>query len=116
MVITMFNERDIAKHRDRPMTLAAWEKVAEALGDKFTQAAEAHNRLLERVKRLEAELSEARAKSLTNYEGVWRDNNLYQRGVFVTHRGSLWHAESTTDEKPGTSPAWRLAVKSGERP
>lgn len=111
-ITDQISESDLRK----PMTLAAWKHVAEALGEKFTEAADAHNRLLERVKRLESRLAEAESKSLTNYRGVWRANEVYPKGVFVTHRGSLWHAESTTDEKPGTSPAWRLAVKSGERP
>lgn len=37
----------------------------------------------------------------------------YIRGDAVTHGGSLWIAQNSTGDKPGTSDAWRLAVKCG---
>lgn len=37
----------------------------------------------------------------------------YIRGDAVTHGGSLWIAQKATEDKPGTSDAWRLAVKCG---
>jgi len=96
------------KVRRQPMTLGAWADACEMLGKRFREMGE-------RIAKLENELSEAKAKSLTNYEGIWRENNLYQRGVFVTHRGSLWHAEQVTESKPGTDGTWKLTVKSGEQ-
>ena len=47
------------------------------------------------------------------YRQVWRDGE-YTQGDVVTHSGSAWHCqlERTTD-KPGTSEAWRLMVKTG---
>jgi hypothetical protein len=47
------------------------------------------------------------------YAGVWTERS-YGAGDFVTHGGSLFHADIDTSEKPGnTSGAWRLAVKRG---
>ncbi len=49
------------------------------------------------------------------YRGVWSEGlGVCRKGDAVTFGGSLWicRAEETTD-KPGTSPAWQLAVKKG---
>ena len=45
--------------------------------------------------------------------GVFKAGEEYRRGEWTTHAGSAWtcKSEGTTD-KPGTSAAWRLAVKS----
>lgn len=45
--------------------------------------------------------------------GVWKEGNVYERGDGVTFGGSFWIAQKDTDDKPGTSDAWRLAVKKG---
>lgn len=44
--------------------------------------------------------------------GVWREG-AYDKGDGVTWDGSYWIAQDKTTDKPGTSPAWRLAVKRG---
>ena len=46
------------------------------------------------------------------YRQIWREGE-YTEGDVVTHGGSAWHCqiERATD-KPGTSEAWRLMVKS----
>lgn len=46
------------------------------------------------------------------YRGVWREGE-YTRGDVATWAGSAWHCEQKTTDKPGMSPAWKLAVKSG---
>ena len=47
------------------------------------------------------------------YRQVWRDGE-YTQGDVVTHSGSAWHCQlERTTEKPGTSEAWRLMVKTG---
>ncbi|MBR1227246.1 hypothetical protein JQ600_20160 [Bradyrhizobium sp. AUGA SZCCT0176] len=50
------------------------------------------------------------------YEGTWQAAREYRRGMMATYSGGLFHcnADSTRD-KPGTSTAWTLAVKSGGR-
>ena len=47
------------------------------------------------------------------YRGVWRQAT-YDKGDTVTWAGSMWHANDTTNEKPGDgSKAWTLCVKKG---
>jgi HK97 family phage prohead protease len=46
------------------------------------------------------------------YKGVWKPGT-YAAGSFVTHSGSMWHADKSTDFKPGEGGGWTLAVKSG---
>jgi hypothetical protein len=47
------------------------------------------------------------------YKGTWRSGGDYVAGAFVTHAGTLWHCNVTgTPDKPGTSDAWTLMVKS----
>lgn len=55
-------------------------------------------------------------KSLPRYEGVWKAGKTYTPGAFVTHSGSLFHAnEDSADVKPGQGgPEWTLAVKAGK--
>lgn len=46
-------------------------------------------------------------------QGVWRDGD-YEKGDAVTYGGSLWIAQEDKPEgAPGTTKAWRLAVKKG---
>lgn len=46
------------------------------------------------------------------YKGVWRAGRTYPAGSFVTHGGSMWHADKATERKPGEGD-WTLAVKRG---
>lgn len=46
------------------------------------------------------------------YKGVWQPGH-YAAGSFVTHAGSMWHADKSTDFKPGEGGGWTLAVKKG---
>ncbi|MBI4290584.1 MAG: carbohydrate-binding family V/XII protein [Betaproteobacteria bacterium] len=68
----------------------------------------------ERIAALEARMTEveARAASL-RYCGVWEEGSAYAQGNFVTHSGSVWHANTTTTSRPGTDATWTLAVKHG---
>lgn len=45
--------------------------------------------------------------------GVYKDDAEYEAGDCVSSGGSLWIAQGTTKERPGTSEAWRLSVKKG---
>jgi hypothetical protein len=47
------------------------------------------------------------------YRGVYEAGMSAKDGEAVTFGGSLWIANQDTSEKPGESPAWRLAVKRG---
>jgi hypothetical protein len=46
------------------------------------------------------------------YKGIWKPGT-YAAGSFVTHSGSMWHADKATDFKPGEGGGWTLAVKRG---
>ena len=37
--------------------------------------------------------SEQSVAEKSQYKGVFKPENEYERGCFVTHRGSLWHCE-----------------------
>jgi hypothetical protein len=48
------------------------------------------------------------------YRGVFREGTAYKAGECVTWAGSMWHADSETEEKPGEGKtAWTLMVKKG---
>jgi hypothetical protein len=45
--------------------------------------------------------------------GVYKPDREYKAGDGVTWGGSFWICQAATMDKPGTSPAWRLAVRAG---
>lgn len=45
--------------------------------------------------------------------GVYKSGQDYVPGDAATYGGSLWIAQSKTNERPGTGDGWRLAVKRG---
>jgi hypothetical protein len=61
------------------------------------------------VKRIEA-LEE---RPVPKYLGAWKAKRMYAEESFVTSDGSIWHANQSTDTKPGTDNNWTLAVKKG---
>jgi hypothetical protein len=65
-----------------------------------------------RVKALDARIAELEKAPLV-YEGPHEQGKTYARGQFVTHDGSLWHANYKTGSRPGDGPGWTLAVKRG---
>ena len=70
--------------------------------------------LLDRhVKELEAEVKQLEARPGFKYWGVWSGARECSPGDFVTHSGSLWHANATTRSRPGTGPEWTLVCKRG---
>ena len=64
--------------------------------------------LLKRIEELEQH------QSSVKYRGVWSADEQYVLGNFCTDRGSLWHCNQTTRERPGDGRAWTLAVKKGQ--
>lgn len=49
------------------------------------------------------------------YKGIHEEGGEYSKGDTVTSQGALWHCKQLTDEKPGDSEHWQLAVKSGRK-
>jgi hypothetical protein len=66
--------------------------------------------LMDRVTKLEA------AQAAWVYRGVWGAEQQYVENNWVTHAGSLWHAEQNSlGVKPGEGAAWKIGVKRGQR-
>jgi hypothetical protein len=58
--------------------------------------------------------STAKSKGSLQYRGVFREGEEYPEGSFVTHHGSMWHANETTKDRPAEGSAgWTLCVKRG---
>jgi hypothetical protein len=68
----------------------------------------------QRIAALEKRLDEIESKGVA-YRGVWQAADEYQRGNLATHAGGIWHANTSTRARPGTSADWTLAVKGGDR-
>lgn len=47
------------------------------------------------------------------YRGIFKAEEQYEIGDATTWDGSMWIAQRSTQEKPGTSDAWRLSAKRG---
>jgi hypothetical protein len=73
------------------------------------------NVLVEAINSLAAELAELRRRPTMRYCGVWRAEETYSVGDFVTRQGSLWHCwEHNMGVCPGSgNNAWQLAVQHG---
>jgi hypothetical protein len=65
-------------------------------------------------KELRAEIETLQRRPVLHDGGVWRDDHGYDAGSLVTYNGGGWIAQRDTNagERPGTSPGFRLAVKS----
>ncbi|HZF97721.1 MAG TPA: hypothetical protein VEY92_05680 [Pseudoxanthomonas sp.] len=64
----------------------------------------------DKLKALESSIAERKG---FEYQGIYEQGVEYMRGDFVTHAGSLWHANTKTNARPGESNKWTLAVKKG---
>lgn len=67
----------------------------------------------DRMKALEARIATLETSPL-HYDGPHETGKVYDKGVFVTHDGSVWHCNYKTASRPGEGPAWTLAVKRGK--
>ena len=47
------------------------------------------------------------------WKGVWTKGTRYAAGSLVTDKGSLWHCNEPSFDRPGTSSSWTLALKRG---
>ncbi|WP_441232581.1 hypothetical protein [Bradyrhizobium sp. 1200_D9_N1_1] len=63
---------------------------------------------------LKARIKELESRPALRYLGIWDAWRTYPPGSFVTHAGSVWHAETeNTGVRPGEGGFWKLAVKRG---
>lgn len=88
-----------------------WGKKLAALVRGYVEPVKQQN--AELIKRLEA-LETRTVGGHLAYAGAWRSGITYEQGTMATFRGSLWHANATTDKQPGDqSSGWQLCVKRG---
>lgn len=62
---------------------------------------------------LEERIAALEARPTVKYLGVWKEGKAYVGGSMVTDKGSVWHADRATMQRPGASDDWVLAVKRG---
>lgn len=88
----------------------------KAVGDGLIASVKRYvaNALDSRIGDLEARISAAEKKwAALRYCGTYDAGNAYVEGNFVTHDGSIWHANAATTSRPGTDASWTLACKHG---
>ena len=88
---------------DRSFTSAQLQRLTAYLTPEFGQEA-----LLKRIESLEQQ------RSAMKYLGVWSEHQQYVPGNFCTDKGSVWHCNQMTRERPGDGQSWTLAVKKGQ--
>jgi len=95
----------------RPASRGFVFRTVKMVGDTMIEAFGAQK---SRVAALEQRIAALEAKpAVLRYMGPFEQGREYVQGEFVTHRGSLWHANERTNVKPGDGAAWTLAVKAG---
>jgi hypothetical protein len=67
---------------------------------------------LRKLQTIERRLASVEDRPGLRYRGTWDENQQYNRGDFATDRGSLWHANRATRDRPPGA-AWTLACKRG---
>ena len=72
-----------------------------------------HDHIAKCTAPLHKRIAELENKPELHYAGTWSDGKSYPVGSVVTDGGSMWHANTRTAERPGTSDAWTLCVKRG---
>jgi hypothetical protein len=96
------------KNRERNAEIAALKaRVAELEGGTgIAQRVETAS--------LEARVRALEARPSLVYKGVWDAAAVYNRGMFVTKGGAVWHSEVDGNRGvPPPAPQWKLAVKKG---
>ena len=98
---------ETASKKRRTLTKADYEELAEGVVLVVKP-------LLERIRTLEAEVKELKARPMQKWAGVHITGQQYSEASLVTKAGSLWVATTTTTTTPGEGANdWRLIVKRG---
>lgn len=117
MALKIFNHQ---KYLDR-LSLALQKDKESGLAGKDLHNAFQANSILALVAQLDEDIAaalEVLEKRLQDnppftYEGTHEQSRQYERGQFVTDKGSLWHCNRLTRQRPGDGNDWQLAVKKG---
>ena len=87
------------------------DEMLRALDERYGAVFQA---LRTRLDDAERKIATLEAQKGIAYKGVWRQGEHYDRGQYVTCAGSLWHANESTDSRPGDCMHWTLVVKAGK--
>ena len=91
-----------------------WKCVVEGIKDIKIESTDERNFTLF-VERTSGEVIEKKMFiPVMLYRGVYTEGKEYQIGDTVTAKGSLWHCNENTTDKPGDGKAWTLAAKRGQ--
>jgi len=102
--------------RKTPATMGAvYEMIMTALGEVGKSITERlgkqQSKTVAEIVALRQRIKQLEANALTD-GGIWSGEKLYRPGAVTTHAGVPWVAQQETNERPGTSSAWRLMAKS----
>ena len=89
--------------------MANHEPVVKAIGSVLKEHLQ---RIADQFRAVDQRLDALPQNLADAYQGVHRDGNEYRRGDLLTHQGGLWLVMRDTSDRPGTSDATRLIVKS----
>ena len=104
-----FNAERKANRNPMKFTGGILAGLMRMAGVAFSDATNHIAALEKRVADLEAQQSKG-----MQYRGIWRSSESYDRGDWITFRGSAWHCDRSTGQSPADDPtAWTLAVKRG---
>lgn len=107
--------RDTDPLEGKGLQEAGWDVMVNGLAG-FEDGPDADDRTLRVVARLTdgtKALVAEKTLATVHDEGVWEVGRTYGKSDGVSVNGSFWIAREETTDRPGTSKAWRLAVKAG---
>ncbi len=113
-------EIPITEHDDTMQVMLGPETTKSLRDYTFNRVGAAIKTVKKNEEQAESQIRSAGDRLPMYWDGVWESDATYFRGSTVTHGGGLWICQTgSSNERPGTSSAWRLISKShgkGEKP
>lgn len=98
---------------EHDLARAGWTVIMNGVGEESEESLDEGRTIIRRTRYTDGRVLERGIRTnLMIYRGVWREGR-HECGDVVTWAGSAWHCQEATADKPGTSAAWKLMVKSG---
>jgi len=93
---------------------AGWQVIQEGIADAGSALAADEQTVVQSLELTSGKLLVSKFEIPTLiHKGIWKSDQEYKRGNFVTTAGSTWHCNEVTKDRPGVSRAWTLVVKRG---
>jgi len=93
---------------------AGWQVIQEGIADAGSALAADEQTVVQSLELTSGKLLVSKFEIPTLiHKGIWKSDQEYKRGHFVTTAGSTWHCNELTKDRPGVSKAWTLVVKRG---